>query len=51
MIVTDLGYGDAGKGTIIDWLCTREPIGAVVRFNDARWAGRHHEQRTTCANT
>ncbi|WP_433368569.1 adenylosuccinate synthetase [Streptosporangium sp. CA-115845] len=50
MIVTDLGYGDAGKGTIIDWLCTREPIGAVVRFNGGGQAahnvvlpdGRHH---------
>lgn len=50
MIVTDLGYGDAGKGTIIDWLCAREPIGAVVRFNGGGQAahnvvlpdGRHH---------
>ena len=22
MIVVDLGYGDAGKGTIVDWLCS-----------------------------
>ena len=23
VIVVDLGYGDAGKGTIVDWLCAR----------------------------
>ncbi len=36
VIVTDLGYGDAGKGTIVDWLCSRQegrPVQAVVRFN------------------
>ncbi|MER5651119.1 adenylosuccinate synthetase [Streptosporangium sp. NPDC002524] len=33
MIVTDLGYGDAGKGTVVDWLCARESVQAVVRFN------------------
>jgi adenylosuccinate synthase len=36
VIVVDLGYGDAGKGTVVDWLCSREssrPVHAVVRFN------------------
>jgi adenylosuccinate synthase len=37
VIVADLGYGDAGKGTIVDWLCARgvdgRPVSAVVRFN------------------
>jgi adenylosuccinate synthase len=33
VIVVDLGYGDAGKGTIVDWLCASRPVHAVVRFN------------------
>jgi adenylosuccinate synthase len=33
VIVVDLGYGDAGKGTIVDWLCATRPVHAVVRFN------------------
>jgi adenylosuccinate synthase len=52
-IVVDLGYGDAGKGTVVDWLCSRggeEPVHAVVRFNGGAQAahnvvsadGRHH---------
>lgn len=53
-IVVDLGYGDAGKGTTIDWLCAqavsagRKP--SVIRFNGGAQAahnvvasdGRHH---------
>lgn len=50
MIVTDLGYGDAGKGTVVDWLCAQRRVGAVVRFNGGGQAahnvvlpdGRHH---------
>ncbi|GAB2860842.1 adenylosuccinate synthase [Actinocorallia aurea] len=53
VIVADLGYGDAGKGTVVDWLCAREgarPVRAVVRFNGGAQAahnvvtpdGRHH---------
>jgi adenylosuccinate synthase len=57
VIVVDLGYGDAGKGTIVDWLCARAaqgqsryPVPAVVRFNGGAQAGhnvvtedgRHH---------
>ena len=53
-IVVDLGYGDAGKGTVVDWLCSpasgRGPAHAVVRFNGGAQAGhnvvtpdgRHH---------
>jgi adenylosuccinate synthase len=49
IIVVDLGYGDAGKGTIVDWLCapsTRETVGgrpvqAVVRFNGGAQAAHH----------
>ncbi|MFC4130147.1 adenylosuccinate synthetase [Hamadaea flava] len=49
-VVVDLGYGDAGKGTVVDWLCANEPVFAVVRFNGGAQAahnvvasdGRHH---------
>ncbi|MFF4700015.1 adenylosuccinate synthetase [Streptomyces chattanoogensis] len=53
-IVVDLGYGDAGKGTVVDRLCVRPPgaapVAAVVRFNGGAQAahnvvttdGRHH---------
>ncbi len=53
VIVVDLGFGDAGKGTVVDWLCSRQhsrPVHAVVRFNGGAQAahnvvtrdGRHH---------
>ncbi|MDN3353319.1 adenylosuccinate synthetase [Actinomadura sp. DC4] len=50
VIVADLGYGDAGKGTVVDWLCARGPYSTVVRFNGGAQAahnvvtagGRHH---------
>ncbi|WP_068902846.1 adenylosuccinate synthetase [Planomonospora sphaerica] len=50
VIVVDLGYGDAGKGTVVDWLCSRGGVSAVVRFNGGAQAGhnvvlpdgRHH---------
>lgn len=32
-IVCDLGFGDAGKGTTVDWLCRTQPIHTVVRYN------------------
>ena len=53
-IVVDLGYGDSGKGTVVDWLCSprngHRPAHAVVRFNGGAQAahnvvtpdGRHH---------
>ncbi|RUL91428.1 adenylosuccinate synthetase [Verrucosispora sp. FIM060022] len=49
-IVVDLGYGDAGKGTVVDWLCATRPVHTVVRFNGGAQAahnvvlrdGRHH---------
>jgi adenylosuccinate synthase len=49
-IVLDLGYGDAGKGTVVDWLCATRPVHAVIRFNGGAQAGhnvvtsdgRHH---------
>jgi adenylosuccinate synthase len=53
VIVVDLGYGDAGKGTVVDWLCSPRgggPVRTVVRFNGGAQAGhnvvtadgRHH---------
>ena len=47
--VADLGYGDAGKGTVVDAICASDRITAVVRFNGGAQAahnvvagGRHH---------
>ncbi|TDD66073.1 adenylosuccinate synthetase [Actinomadura darangshiensis] len=50
VIVVDLGFGDAGKGTVVDHLCTGTEVTAVVRFNGGAQAahnvvtpdGRHH---------
>src|SRR5262249_10547168 len=52
-IVAGLGYGDSGKGTVVDWLCSplgSRPVQTVVRFNGGAQAahnvltrdGRHH---------
>lgn len=49
IIVTDLGYGDAGKGTMVDYLVRQAPS-AVIRHNGGAQAahnvvlpdGRHH---------
>ena len=49
-IVVDLGFGDAGKGTLTDWLVRRHDARLVVRFNGGAQAGhnvvtedgRHH---------
>lgn len=49
-IVVDLGYGDAGKGTIIDYLTRHHNAHTVVRFNGGAQAahnvitpdGKHH---------
>jgi adenylosuccinate synthase len=51
--VVDLGFGDAGKGSVVDWLCapaSGAQIRTVVRFNGGAQAahnvvttdGRHH---------
>ena len=57
VIVVDLGYGDAGKGTVVDWLCAQSVPGTpgtpatlgtqsrqvrtVVRFNGGAQAAHH----------
>lgn len=49
-IVIDLGFGDSGKGTIVDYLARTSRVSAVVRFNGGGQAahnvhtadGRHH---------
>jgi adenylosuccinate synthase len=50
ILVIDLGFGDAGKGTVVDHLVRRTESTAVVRFNGGPQAahnvvtpdGRHH---------
>jgi adenylosuccinate synthase len=52
LVVVDLGFGDAGKGATVDWMCSPEAdlgVAAVVRFNGGAQAahnvvadGRHH---------
>ncbi|WP_137725922.1 adenylosuccinate synthetase [Prescottella subtropica] len=52
IVVVDLGFGDAGKGATVDWLCSPDAgldVAAVVRFNGGAQAahnvvadGRHH---------
>ncbi|CNF92381.1 adenylosuccinate synthetase [Mycobacterium tuberculosis] len=50
VVVVDLGFGDAGKGTVVDHLCRAPGVAAVVRFNGGAQAahnvvdedGRHH---------
>ncbi|MEK7519832.1 MAG: adenylosuccinate synthetase [Patescibacteria group bacterium] len=50
IIVADLGFGDAGKGTIVDYISRVRHVAAVVRFNGGAQAahnvttpeGTHH---------
>lgn len=49
-IVVDLGFGDAGKGTVVDYLCATGDVRAVIRFSGGAQAahnvvlpdGTHH---------
>ena len=49
-IVTDIGYGDAGKGTTVDFIARQEVSPVIVRFNGGAQAahnvvtpeGKHH---------
>jgi adenylosuccinate synthase len=38
-IIADLGFGDAGKGTITDWLVRKHGAALVVRYNGGAQAG------------
>lgn len=40
-IVVDLGFGDAGKGTVVDFLVRRRAAHTVVRFNGGAQAGHN----------
>ncbi|MCY1145354.1 adenylosuccinate synthetase [Actinoplanes sp. Pm04-4] len=39
--VVDLGYGDVGKGTVVDALCSRAKPRAVLRFNGGAQAAHN----------
>ena len=39
--VVGLGFGDEGKGGIVDWLCATRPVRAVIRFNGGAQAGHN----------
>ena len=42
VIVVDLGYGDAGKGSVVDWLCSASRgYRTVVRFNGGAQAAHN----------
>ncbi|MDX8054732.1 adenylosuccinate synthetase [Lentzea sp. BCCO 10_0798] len=49
VVVVGLGFGDEGKGAVVDALCADGPVSTVVRFNGGAQAahnviadGRHH---------
>lgn len=39
--VIGLGFGDEGKGHVVDWLCSKETDAAVVRFSGGFQAAHH----------
>jgi adenylosuccinate synthase len=41
IILTDLGFGDAGKGSITDYLARTERVSTIVRFNGGPQAGHN----------
>lgn len=59
IIITDLGYGDAGKGSMVDYLTRGTKAHTVVRFNGGAQAahnvitpdGRHHTFAQFGSNT
>lgn len=38
-LTLDLGFGDAGKGSMVDFLCRQTPVHTVVRYNGGAQAG------------
>jgi adenylosuccinate synthase len=59
IITVDLGFGDQGKGTIVDFLARSKGIKSVLRYNGASQAvhnivepgGRHHACSQFCSGT
>ncbi|WP_089154711.1 adenylosuccinate synthetase [Micromonospora sp. NBS 11-29] len=51
VMVVDLGYGDAGKGTVVDALCAARPVHTVVRFNGGAQAAHNVVLRDGRAHT
>ncbi|MEU7574736.1 adenylosuccinate synthetase [Micromonospora sp. NPDC049240] len=51
VLVVDLGYGDAGKGTVVDALCATRPVHTVVRFNGGAQAAHNVVLRDGRAHT
>ncbi len=41
IIIADLGYGDAGKGSIVDALARSQPVHTVVRYNGGAQAAHN----------
>lgn len=41
IITVDLGFGDSGKGTMVDYLCRRHSANWVVRYNGGAQAGHN----------
>lgn len=41
LCVVDLGFGDAGKGSVVDYLCRQNPDATVVRFNGGSQAAHN----------
>ncbi len=39
--VIDIGFGDSGKGRVVDWLCSKDAPSLVVRFSGGQQAGHH----------
>lgn len=41
IVVTDLGFGDSGKGTMVDYFCEKTKAPWVVRYNGGAQAGHN----------
>lgn len=39
LVICGMGYGDCGKGSIVDHYCSKDNIASVVRFNSGPQAG------------
>ena len=41
ILIADLGYGDAGKGSVVDYLARTAPVHTVVRYNGGAQAAHN----------